>query len=59
MTRRSRKKRTGMSPYKKYGKRPYVYEFRSCGHKEKVRQSTNTWAGKICAACNVITEAFT
>lgn len=45
-----------MSPYKRHGKTPYMYQHRNCGHKNTVIQSIERWAGKVCTVCNVVVD---
>lgn len=50
------------SPYQRYGKVPYKYEYPNCTHRRQdgspsaERQSNATWAGKICTRCNIILD---
>lgn len=62
---RAKRSDTRKSPYQRYGKVPYKYEFRDCSHANSVRQSitaktrdgsTAQWTGKVCTRCNTITD---
>jgi hypothetical protein len=52
----SKRKRSGngQSSYKRHGKQPYQYKFRSCEHKTTTMQSTQHWTGRVCCGCGVI-----
>lgn len=45
-----------MSPYKRYDKSPYLYSFKTCLHKHTRFESMPGWKGKVCSACNTITQ---
>jgi hypothetical protein len=54
----------GKSPYVRYGKEPYKYQFRSCSHRRndgrvnaRYEQSEN-FAGDVCMVCNIILRNF-
>ena len=62
---RHRAEKTGKSPYQRYQKTEYKYQFKDCSHSNSVRQSVSTkdsqgntvhWLGKVCTRCNVITD---
>jgi hypothetical protein len=50
----------GKSPYVRYRKEPYKYQYRSCSHKQAngrpnaIWQQTAHFAGDICRVCNII-----
>lgn len=48
----------GKSPYVRYNKQPYQYAFYRCEHNRRTAQQTATWAGRVCANCNIILTAF-
>lgn len=54
MAKRTKKKATGQSPYKKYGKTEYKYAFKNCNHNNSEAQSTPLWKGRICTSCKII-----
>lgn len=53
---RNRTKKSGTSPYVRYGKQPYQYQFRNCAHKTTTPQQAVGWAGRVCTVCNTITS---
>jgi len=54
----------GQSPYVRYNKAPYQYQYKRCSHKREsgrpnaVYQQTVGWAGDVCAVCNIILKNF-
>jgi hypothetical protein len=44
------------SPYQKYEKQPYKYDFPGCSHQSTTLQSVAGWRGKICTRCNTILD---
>jgi len=60
MAKATAEKPKARSPYVKYGKSPYKFEYPNCKHSRSVYQAvaaTNRhdgWRGEVCAVCNVI-----
>jgi len=54
----------GKSPYRRYGKSPYQYQFKRCNHRKAdgrpnaIYQQATHWHGDVCAACNIILKNF-
>ena len=52
------------SPYVRYDKTPYQYQFKRCSHRKAdgrpnaIYQQVTHWHGDVCAACNVILKNF-
>ena len=55
----------GKSPYMRYGKTPYVYQFKRCSHRRDngrpnaILQQAPGWAGDVCAVCGTILKNLT
>ena len=55
---------SGKSPYVRYHKAPYVYQFKRCNHRKAdgrpaaVYQQTANWHGDVCSMCNTILKNF-
>jgi hypothetical protein len=46
---------TTKSPYTRYDKTPYQYQFKRCAHRgARLYQQTPNWHGEVCAICNII-----
>jgi len=54
----------GKSPYRRYNKSPYQYQYKRCSHRREngrpnaVYQQTLGWAGDVCSVCNIILKNF-
>ena len=52
--------RSGKSPYVRYSKTPYQYQFKRCSHRRDngrpnaIYQQVFGWHGDVCAVCGVI-----
>lgn len=48
------------SPYARYGKAPYPYQFPRCSHasEHEVVEASPLFHGRVCGLCNTVRENF-
>jgi hypothetical protein len=52
------------SPYVRYGKTPYQYQFKRCSHRRADGRPSATfqqaagWYGDVCSICNIILKSL-